>query len=215
MDLSLIILLVGLAYVVLFGGIALLRREGLSLRFALESAVVTGLTSGLVALTGLQVNPVIFLILLYILTMRVRILVDLGVMFARQGRTSVASRLHALAGRLWPDAASNLILKVNQATLLLQQAKLDESITMFTEILQQADNGYLGVKYEAASHFNLGVAYLRKNETAHATVEFNAVIDTWPASLYAHRAQQALDRLRSKVTGAVDNEPVEHPTPQP
>lgn len=210
-----IILLVGLAYVVLFGGIGLLRREGLSLRFAIESACITAVFSGLAALTGAQVNPILFLIVLYLITMRVRILIDLGVMIARQGKTALAGKLYAFASRLWPDAASGLILKVNQATLLLQEAKLNESIAMFTDVLQQAGQGYLGVKYETASHFNLGVAHLRKNESGRATVEFNAVIDTWPASLYAHRAQDALDRLRSKGSSAVDNEPVEHKTPQP
>jgi hypothetical protein len=206
----LIILLVGLAYVVLFGGITLLRREGLSLRFAIEAACITAVFSGVAASTGAQVDPILFLIILYLLTMRVRILVDMGVIFARQGRAALASKLYAAAGRLWPDAATGLILKINQATLLLQQAKLDESIAMFTDVLQQSGQGYLGVKYEAASHFNLGVAYLRKNITGHANVEFNAVIDTWPGSLYAHRAQEALDRLRSQGGGAVDKEPVEH-----
>lgn len=207
MDLRVIILLVGLAYIVLFGGIALLRREGLSMRFALESAVITGLASGLVALLDLQVNPVIFLIVLYLITMRVRILIDLGVIFARQGKLAIAGRLYKIAENIWPDITCGLILKVNQATLFLQEDKLDESIAVFSDVLQQANQGYLGVKYESASHYNLGVAYLRKKEPGRATVEFNAVIDTWPASLYAHRAQQALDRLRSKVFDAVDKEP--------
>jgi tetratricopeptide (TPR) repeat protein len=206
MGIPVIILLVGLAYVVLFGGLALLRREGLSLRFAFESAIITGLTSGLAAMTGAQVNPVLFLIFLYLITMRVRILIDLGVIFARQGKFSTAGRLYALAARLWPDATNGLILNVNQATLFLQENKLDESIAMFTNVLQQANQGFLGVKYEAASHYNLGVAYLRKNTTGHATVEFNATIDTWPASLYAQRAQQALDRLRSKSSSSVDKD---------
>ena len=214
MGLPVIILLVGLAYVVLFGGIGLLRREGLSMRFALESAVITALFSGLVALTGWEINPVLFLIVLYLLTMRVRILVDLGVIFSRQGKPSIAGRLYAIAARLWPDATNELILKVNQATLLLQENKLDESIVMFTDVLRQAGQGYLGVKYEAAAHFNLGVAHLRKDESGRATVEFNAVIDTWPTSLFAHRAQQALDRLRLKGSGAVDKEPVEQQTPK-
>ena len=121
-----IILLVGLAYVVLFGGIGLLRREGLSLRFAIESACITAVFSGLAALTGAQVDPILFLIVLYLITMRVRILIDLGVMIARQGKTALAGKLYAFASRLWPDAASGLILKVNQATLLLQEAKLNE-----------------------------------------------------------------------------------------
>lgn len=215
MGIPLIILLVGLAYIVLFGGLALLRREGLSMRFAIESAIITGLVSGFAALTAVKVNPVIFLIILYLLTMRVRILVDLGVMFARQGKVSTAKKLNEAAERVWPDNTNRLILKVNQATLSLQEDKLDEAITMFTDILHQADQGYLGVKYEAAAHYNLGVAYVRNNEPGRATVAFNAVIDTWPASLYAHRAQQALDRLRSKGKDADEKEPGEQKSSQP
>ena len=214
MGLPIIILLVGLAYIVIFGGIALLRREGLSMRFAIEALVFTLFISGLVALIGFELNPVFFLLILYLITMRVRILVDLGVIFARQGKVNTAGRLYAAAMRLLPDATAMLILKVNQATLFLQEGKLDEAIAMFTDVLQQANQGYLGVKYEAASHYNLGVAYLRQNAQGRANVEFNAVIDTWPASLYAHHAQQALDRLRAKGSGAVDKESVEHQTPE-
>jgi len=210
MSLPFIILLVGLAYVLLLGGMALLRREGLSTRFAIESACITALSSGMVALTAIQINPVLFLILLYLLTMRVRILVDLANVLARQGKYSHADNIYNFTSRLWPDPTGKLILKVNQATLLLQENKLDESISMFTDILNQVDQGYLGVKYEAAAHFNLGVAYLRKNFISKATIEFNAVIDTWPASLYAHRAQEALDRHRSKDSGAIENEQADH-----
>ena len=198
MSLPLIILLVGLSYVVLLGGLALFRREGLSLRFAIEAASITALSSGLVAVTGIQLNPVLFLILLYLLTMRVRLLVDLGNVLARQGKNFQAGKLYTLASNLWPDISGRLVLEVNQATLLLQENKLDEAIAMFTEVLQQAGQGYLGIKYEAAAHFNLGVVYLRKELPARATIEFNEVINTWPASLYAHRAQEALDRLRAK-----------------
>lgn len=212
MNLPLLILLLGLIYIVLFGGMAFFRREGLSLRFALEAAAITGLFSLVVYLTRITLNPVVFLLVLYLLTMRVRILADLGNLFARQGKASQAGSLFALAGRLFPDATSALILKVNQATLFLQEGKLDESIAMFGDVLQQAGQGYLGVKYEAAAHYNLGVAYLKKHQTARATVEFNAVIDTWPASLYAQRAQQALDRQRSQGSQTVDNEPENHQT---
>ncbi len=213
MSIPLIILFVGLAYVLLVGGLGLFRREGLSMRFAIEAVCITGLISLLAALTGFPINPVLFLILLYLLTMRVRILVDLANIFARQGKSSPAGRLYELAWRLWPDATGVLIMKVNQATLFLQENKLDESIAMFSDVLQQADQGYLGVKYEAATHFNLGVAYQRKNLPGKATAEFNAVIDTWPASLYAHRAQEALDRQRSKDKRTLENPQSDHQTP--
>jgi tetratricopeptide (TPR) repeat protein len=205
MSLPVIILFVGIAYVLLVGGLGLFRREGLSMRFAVEAICITGLTSLLAVVTEYPINPVLFLILLYLITMRVRILVDLGNLFARQGKASVANRLYGWARRIWPDATGALILKVNQATLLLQENHLDESIAMFSDVLQQVGQGNLGVKYEAAAHFNLAVAYQRKNLPGKATVEFNAVIDTWPTSLYAHRAQTALDRLRSRDDSAPEN----------
>ena len=80
---------------------------------------------------------------------------------------------------------------------------------MFTEVLSQANQGYLGVKYEAAAHFNLGVAYLRNNNASMATVEFNAVLDTWPASLYARRAQEALERQHRKNNPVVEDKPAD------
>jgi tetratricopeptide (TPR) repeat protein len=198
LSLSIILLLVGFSYIILFGAVSLLRREGLSRRFAFEALIITLLVSGLTTLTGIQPHPVLFLILLYLLTMRVRLLVDLGNIFARRGQFEFADKLYNLAASLWPDATNSLILRVNQGTSLLQQKKLDEAISIFNEILEQAEQGYLGVKYEAATHYNLGVAYLRKNMDARASIAFNAVIDTWPASEYARRAEVALEKHRRK-----------------
>jgi tetratricopeptide (TPR) repeat protein len=209
MSLHLLIGLIGLLYIVVFGGMSLLRREGLSIRFAVESVCITAIIVILVVLTSLQIHPVLFLLLLYMITMRVRIVVDLANVFARRGNYAQAERIYDLASHLWPDQTSDLIIKVNHAILLLQKNQINESISMFTEILSQANQGYLGVKYESAAHFNLGVAYLRNNNNSMATIEFNAVLDTWPASLYARRAQEALERQRIKVTAHDDNKPTE------
>ena len=73
---AVLLLLVGCAYVVLVGGLSLLRREGLSLRLAVEAALIILLAIGLVVVTGLVIHPVLFLLFLYVVTMRVRILVD-------------------------------------------------------------------------------------------------------------------------------------------
>jgi TolA-binding protein len=81
---------------------------------------------------------------------------------------------------------------------LLQQGSLDEAIAQFQHVLEKSDKSYLGVKYEAAAHYNLGVAFLRKRMDAQATVEFNAVLDTWPASEFARRAASALEQNRRK-----------------
>lgn len=196
MSLPIILLIEGFSFIVLFGVISLLKREGLSSRFAVEGGIFTLVVSGLTALTGIQTHPVLFLVLIYLLTIRVRILVDAGNIFAKRSQFEQADRLYHLAVKLWPDATNDLIIQVNQGTSLLQQKKLDEAIATFTAVLQQAEQGYLGVKYEAATHYNLGVAYLRKNMDARASIAFNAAIDTWPASEYARRAEVALEKQR-------------------
>jgi tetratricopeptide (TPR) repeat protein len=209
MSLHLLIGLIGLLYIVVFGVMSLLRREGLSIRFAVESVCLTAIVVILVWLTPIQIHPVLFLLLLYIITFRVRILVDLANIFARRGNYVQAEKIYDLASNVGPDQTSNLIIKVNHAILLLLKKQLSESISMFTDVLSQANQGYLGVKYEAAAHFNLGVAYLRNNNSSMAIVEFNSVLDTWPASLYARRAQEALERQRAKNTVQDENKPAQ------
>lgn len=206
MSLPIILLFEGFSFVVLFGVVSLLKREGLSRRFAIEGGLFTLLISGFTALSGVQTHPVLFLVLIYLITMRVRILVDLGTIFATRGQFDQADKLFHLADKLWPDATNRLILQVNQGTSLLQQKKPDEAITIFNNVLEQAETGYLGVKYEAATHYNLGVAYLRKNMDAKASISFNAVIDTWPASMYARRAEVALEKHRRKKNPSTSKE---------
>ena len=207
MSLYLMISLIGLLYIVVFGGLGIFRREGLSIRFAAESVCVTAIAVILVVLLRIQIHPVLFLIVLYLITLRVRILVDLANFFARRGNSGRAESIYNLAYHLWPDQTNDLIIKVNHATLLLQKNQLNEAISMFTEVLSQAEHGYLGVKYEAAAHFNLGVVYLRNSNNSMATKEFNSTIDTWPVSLYAQRAQQALERQRHKEITPVGDRP--------
>ncbi len=198
MSLHILIGLIGLLYIVVFGGIALLRREGLSTRFAVESVCITAIAVILVVLTPIQINPVWFLLLLYLITQRVRLLVDLGNTLAKSGRSAQAERIYDFASHLWPDQTNRLIVMVNRAILLLQENKLAESIALFKAILDPSNKSALGAKYEAAAHFILGVAYLRDNNNLLATVEFKAAIDSWPGSLYAQHAQQALERLQHK-----------------
>ena len=192
-----LILLVGAVYVLLFGGLSLLRREGLSGRFALEAFVVTGLAGALVTLTGTPLSPILFLIVLYLITMRVRVLADLGNMLARRRDFRRAGQLYNLALNLWPDESGRLIVQVNQATALLEMGALDPSVVLFREILGKAGEGFLGVKYEAAAHFNLGVAYRRQHLDSQAITEFNAVLDTWPSSEFARQAERALQQVRA------------------
>jgi len=193
----LLLLLVGFCYVLVFGGLSWLRREGLSLRFAVEAVVITLIVAGLAAFTPFQMNGVVLILLLYVITMRVRLLVDLANYLARRGQRARAASVYELASRLWPDATGRLILEINRGVLSLQEGNLDQAIGMLQGVLAQAQSGFLGAKHECATHYNLAVAYERKGMDAQAVLEFNAALDTWPGSEYGRRAAAALQR-RSK-----------------
>lgn len=192
-----IILLVGFLFTLFFGGLTLIRREGLSLRFAIESVATTLVFASVSFFIGLQVEPILFLLVIYILTMRVRILVDFANFFARRKNFLPAKQLYSLAKKVWPDRTNRLIIEVNQGTALLQQGQLDESISLLKTVLAQAETGYLGIKYETATHYNLGVAYQRKNLISLAEKEFEEVIEIWPGSLYSRVAESALKKLKT------------------
>ncbi|MDI6770169.1 MAG: hypothetical protein QMD04_10910 [Anaerolineales bacterium] len=198
MSLPVLLLIEGFAYVVIFGGLSLLRRDGLSLRFAIEATLITLAVSGLTALSGYPTHPALFLFLVYLLTMRVRLLVDVGNSFAQRQQYNRAEIFYNLADHLWPDPSSKLIIQLNQAVMSMQQGAIDNAIAALTGILQKAGEGFLGLRHEAAAHYNLGAAYRRKGLEAQAIREFNATMDTWPASPYARRAEDALKQGRQK-----------------
>jgi tetratricopeptide (TPR) repeat protein len=191
--------MVGLLYTLLAGGLALLRREGLSLRLAVETLVLTGITVMATSLWGVACNPVVFLALLYVITMRTRLLVDLGNALARSGRHAAASALYGVALRLWPDQAGHAIVRINQGVLALQQGRLDAAIETLQQVLSESPHSSWGLKQECGCHYNLGVAYQRKGIKSQAQAEFTRVLDAWPTSLYARRATTALQRLRENA----------------
>lgn len=200
MSLPVMLLLIGFSYIVFFGGYSWFRREGLSMRFAVESLLITLLVSGWVFFSRASVHPVLFLLILYFITMRARLLIDLGTIFARRGNLQTAERIYQLALRLYPDKTSRLIVHINRAVAFLQAGELDTAIDLLKSVLDDA-NGYLGVKYEAAAHYNLGVAYERKGMEAQSVVAFNTVLDTFLTSEYSRRAEEALARRRQRKTG--------------
>src|SRR4030042_2617504 len=100
MSLYLMISLIGVLYIVVFGGLGIFRREGLSIRFAVELVCVTAIAVILVVLLRIQIHPVLFLIVLYLITLRVRILVDLANFFARRENNIRAESIYNLAYHL-------------------------------------------------------------------------------------------------------------------
>jgi tetratricopeptide (TPR) repeat protein len=193
MEPVIVLLLIGFIYVILFGGLSWMRREGLSTRFAIEAIIFTLLVSAFVYLTKISFHPAIFMVILYLITVRVRLLIDWANNTARSGDYKNAEQLYELALKAYPDPVNLLMVKVNQGVCWLQQGKLDEAIDVFKYVLSRVDEGIVGIKYEAATHYNLGIAYRRKGMEQQAAVEFNNVLDIFPSSVYARRAEDALN----------------------
>jgi Tfp pilus assembly protein PilF len=197
-SLPVMILFIGFAYVVLVGALSLLKREELSTQFAVESVVITLIFSGLASFAKVAIHPVLFLFVVYLITMRVRLVVDIGTIFAKRRQFEMAERFFNLTMHFWPDRPGKQAVLINQGVALLQSGDLAQAIASFTEIINSINNPRTGSKLEAAAHYNLGVAYLRQNKDAQATVEFNIVIDSWPATEYARRASANLEQHRSR-----------------
>jgi len=207
----LLLLLVGVGYILVFGALGLVRREGLSNRFALEGIAITLAALALGWGTGQPLNPVLFLVVIYVLTMRVRILADLASLLAKQGRLALAERCYDLAMRLWPDEAGQAIVTVNRGTLFLLQERFEEAIRLLEDVLARSEEAHLGIKYEAAGRYNLGVAYRRVGRDAAAITEFNKVVGLLPGSVFAIRAEQALQAIRRRPSKKAGAQAVEVP----
>ena len=195
MNPHLLSILIALFYILVFGSLAALRREGLSFQFAIESILAAGILIGLSALTSQTIHPAIFLLLLYLVTTRVRLLVDLANLLARQGYYLQADSLYNLALKLGPDAIGRLIVQLNQGVHHLKQDQLSQATALLEGLLDDFGD-VSSPKYKAAAHYNLAVAYQRQGNEVKAIVEFNKVIDIMPASLYAVGARSALGKDR-------------------
>jgi tetratricopeptide (TPR) repeat protein len=197
-DPTLLLILTACLFILIFGGLSLFRREGLSVQFALEAAALTILLVGGSWLTGIRVSPFLLLILLYLVTMRSRLLVDVANMLAQRRRYDAAFRLYRLALAWWPDASSRLIVLVNHGAAELHSGQIEAAIRTFEGVLEGERRSRLGLKYEAACHYNLGYAHEQKGEEAKATARYNETIDLLPGSLYAKAAQAALKRRKGR-----------------
>jgi tetratricopeptide (TPR) repeat protein len=193
-DPYLLLLLVACLFVLVFGGLGWLRREGLSIQFALEAAGLTALLVGGSWLLGVPLSPFLFLILLYVVTMRSRLVVDLANLFATRERYDIAQRLYHLGLAWWPDAPSRFIVLVNQGAAYLRSGQLDAAIDTLQAVLNSKYRPQLGLKYEAACHYNLGYAYERKGDEGQAVREYNEAIEAMPGSVYGQAAEAALKR---------------------
>jgi tetratricopeptide (TPR) repeat protein len=170
MNPHLLIITIGLCYIVIFGAGALL--------------------------TGTSIHPILFLVFIYLISMRVRLLVDLASLLSGRGRQRDAISLLQLALRLFPDRSARLIVLVNMGIVQLRRQNPQSAQALLESVLEDSKGGGLGIKYEAACRYNLGVALQRQGKEVEAIRCFNETIGTFPNSLYAVAAQRAIEQRR-------------------
>lgn len=198
MDSAFITLLIGIFFILVFGGLSLLRREGLSSQFAFEVLGMTLFVSAGAYLTDTTVNPVLFLLLIYVLSMRSRILVDVANFFSNRGRQREAVRLLQFAQRLFPDRATNLVILVNMGIVQLRRQNPQSAKELFESVLNAGKEGGLGLKYEAACRYNLAQALLKLGKEAEAKRQLNEVIMLLPNSIFSRAAETVLQQRHAK-----------------
>jgi tetratricopeptide (TPR) repeat protein len=196
MNPHLVIVLVALLFILVVGGLSLLRREVPSLRLVVEVLALTALSIGISIVTGASLSPIFFFIFLYLITMRCRVLIDLGNLLSSRGYHRAALSAYRLAMRLEPDLPTRITALISYAAVLVRVGALEEGIRILEEVLDKHGEG-LHPKHHSACHYNLGVAYMRQGRESRAVREFNDTIDAWPLSLYAKGASAALERRRS------------------
>jgi len=187
---SLLILLIGLLYLLGFGVLSFMRRQGLSARFAVEGLTVTAVCAALAFLV-VPLHPLIFLIIMYLTTMRVRLLVDLANWFTSREQYRQALDIYQFALRLGPDTVSQQIVLINRGVTQLRMQNPEAARLTLQEALGDEDLRP-GAKYLSAGYYNLGLACRRTGREAEANRRFNEAIDALPSSIYAQAARQAL-----------------------
>jgi len=197
MNPDLLTLLAAFLFILVFGGLPVLRKEEPSLQLVVEVLIITGLSIGAALLTGHSLDPILFLIFLYLIIMRCRLLVDLGNLLTSRGRHQQALSVYRLSMQLAPDFPARLLALISYSAVLVRIGALQEAIRILEEILEKWSER-LHPREESACHYNLGVAYMRMGKESRAVREFNETIDAWPASPYAEHAKAALERRRSK-----------------
>ena len=175
LDPYLLLVLVACLFVLVFGGLSLLRRQGLSAQFALESIALTVLLVGGSWLLSIQLSPFVLLILLYLVTMRSRLLVDLANMFAARRNYDLAFRLYRLSLAWWPDDAARLIVLTNRGAAEVHRGQFDAAIETLQGVLDIKTTAIaaefaVGLYYTMArNHNRYWICSIRRTDSAHGT----------------------------------------------
>lgn len=190
MPAPLIIIFIGLLYLAGFFALSKVRREGFSAWFAAECLAITFIGVGL-ALTPAPLSPLLFLAILYLVTMRTRLLVDLGNWFTARGDFRRALKTLNLALHLKPDATGRVAALISQGVTELLRRDYQAAYQTLSDAANHGGRG-VGAKYLAALGYNLGVACRGVGREGEAVRHFREAVDVFPLSIYARAAERAL-----------------------
>lgn len=191
MNVQLITPLTGLVFILVFGGLSAVRRQGLSLQFALEGLALTGIATALIFFAGMAVNPVFFLAVIYLVTMRTRWLVDLGNFLSQRRLHGASLAAFNLAQRLWPDPMGRMLARIGTGVAHLHAGNPERALDILQDALRGIPEG-INPRYEAGCRYNLGLAYRRTGQEEEANLEFRRVLALDQNSLFALAARTAL-----------------------
>lgn len=192
-------LLVGALFLATFTGLTLLRRQRPSVRFLVEGGILTAAAVVLCVFVG-PVHPILFLVVLYLVTMRVRLLVDLSNVLAGRKRFRAALAVTGFGLRLGPDPVSRQVALISRGVTQLRMGEPQAAyFTLKGVLVDEAVKP--AARDQAAGFYNLGVACERTNRPQEADRCFRAAIEAMPSSIYALGAEKALKRAASRNAG--------------
>jgi len=190
-------LLVGALFLAAFTGLTVLRRQKPSARFLVEGGILTAAAIAL-GFLGTPVHPILFLVILYLATMRVRLLADLSNVLATRRRFAAALAVQRFAVHLDPDPASRQIAEIARGVTQLRMGDPQSAYFTLRGVLLE-EQVRLAVRERAAGYYNLGVACERTSRPAEAERSFRQTIEALPGSIYALGAEKAISRLQEST----------------
>jgi tetratricopeptide (TPR) repeat protein len=193
-------LLIGVLFLGCFTGLAALRRQKPSIRFLVEGGMLTAAAVALCVFVE-PIYPILFLVILYLVTMRVRLLVDLSNVLTSRRRFRAALAVQGFAMRLGPDLASRQIALISRGVTQLRIGEPQAAYFTLKGVLLEGQIK-LAVREQAAGYYNLGVACERTARPQEAERCFRAAIEALPSSIYALGADKALKRAAERNAGA-------------
>lgn len=195
MNTNLLIAILGGFFVILFGLISTLEREGISLQFILEVILLTSLAAGGGYLTDKPANPLLFLLFIYLITMRSRLLSDLANFLSKRGRNREAISMLEVAQRLLPDRPTKMIIELDMGIAYLRDHQFEVSQAHLESVLEKAEKGGLGIRNRTTCLYYMGHALLQQGQISRAKRALRSAEKLFPNSPYGKAATQSLSDI--------------------